>query len=318
MDASAAPYPLVVFSHGFSSNAVWYSTIIEHLASHGFIVFAPEHVEHFDPEWSEIWSASIDRPQDIKQTLDYAEQMTAPDGELAGLIDMENVAVAGHSYGGYTDLAMAGAQYDLEAFNARCAELPADDPNMFLCAPVVPKEADMAAHAGLDPMPEGLWPSFGDPRVKAILPMAGDSYLFDQAGLAKITVPMMAIGGTADTGTPYDWGSKPSYDYASSAKKALVALEGAEHTIRPPATTCPGLPKPRSICGSVSTQSGTRRGDRSDQPLCDRLPAGRAEGRPRSSSSPGAGECGVPGHQYEATGYDRRLPLRWTRPPLPR
>ena len=111
-------------------------------------------------------------------------------------------------------------------------------------------------------MPEGLWPSFGDPRVKAILPVASDSYLFDQASLAKITVPMMAIGGTANTGTPYDWGSKPSYDYASSAKKALVTLEGAEHTITTSCDNMPWVPKPHSICGSVSTRSGTRRGDR--------------------------------------------------------
>ena len=88
-------------------------------------------------------------------------------------------------------------------------------------------------------MPKGLWPSLGDPRVTAILPMAGDSYLFDKKGLAKITIPMMAIGGTADTGTPYEWGSKPSYDNASSVKKALVTLEGAEHTIT---TSCENMP----------------------------------------------------------------------------
>jgi predicted dienelactone hydrolase len=80
-------------------------------------------------------------------------------------------------------------------------------------------------------MPEGLWPAFGDPRVTAILPMAGDSYLFDQAGLAKITIPMMAMGGTADTSTPYDWGAKPAYDNASSAQKALVTFVGGEHMI---------------------------------------------------------------------------------------
>ncbi len=124
VDASAAPYPLVVFSPGFGVNAVWYNTLLEHYASHGFIVLAPEHVEQFDPEYSDIWKASIDRPLDIKRTLDYAEQITAPGGDMAGLIDMQHVAVAGHSSGGYTALAMAGAQYDLDAFNARCAELP--------------------------------------------------------------------------------------------------------------------------------------------------------------------------------------------------
>lgn len=240
IDPGAAPYPLVIFSHGFSVSPPWYNTIIEHLASYGFIVLAPEHTEHFDPEWSEMWRASIDRPRDIKQALDYAEQMTASGGTLAGLIDMQQVAVVGHSYGGYTALAMAGAQYDLAAYNDRCAALPENDPNQFLCQPLVPKEADMAAYAGLDPMPEGLWPSFGDPRVTAIVPMASDSYLFDKAGLAKITIPMMAIGGAADTGTPYEWGVKPAYENAASARKTLVTLVGAEHTLFN--TPCANMP----------------------------------------------------------------------------
>jgi predicted dienelactone hydrolase len=241
VDGSQGPYPLVVYSHGFSSvNAAWTHTLLEHYASYGFIVLAPEHIEQFDPEFGDLWKASIDRPRDIAQTPDYAEELTAPGGEMAGLIDMEHVAVVSHAYGGYTALAMAGAQYDLAAYNARCAQLPEDDWLSFLCAPLVPKEADMAARAGLDPMPQGLWPSFGDPRVTAIIPMAGDSYLFDQAGLSKITIPMMAIGGTADTGTPYEWGSKPAYDYASSAQKALVTFVGAEHIIV--GTPCENMP----------------------------------------------------------------------------
>jgi predicted dienelactone hydrolase len=241
LDASAAPYPLVVFSPGYGTNAVWYTNLIEHYASHGFIVLAPEHVEQYDPESADSWKISIDRPRDIKRTLDYAEQITAPGGDMATQIDMQHVAVVGHSAGGYTALATAGAQFDLAAFNARCAQIPPGDPHAFLCAPMVSSAAqtNMATRAGLDHPPEGLWPSLGDPRVKAIISMAGDSYLFDKAGLAKITIPMMAIGGTADTATPYDWGSKPSYDNASSAKKALVTLEGAEHTIT---TSCENIP----------------------------------------------------------------------------
>jgi predicted dienelactone hydrolase len=236
IDTALGPYPLVVFSPGYSANAAWYSNLLEHYASYGFIILAPEHTEHLtladlssDPfTLNDLWTASIDRPLAIKQTLDYAEQLTAAGGDLAGLIDMQHVAVVGHSYGGYTALAMAGAQYDLAAFNARCAQLPADDLN---CDSIVPKEAEMAAYAGLDPMPEGLWPSMGDPRVTAIIPMAGDSWIFDKAGLSKITIPMMAMGGTADTGTPYGWGVKPAYDHASSAQKALVTFVGGEHFI---------------------------------------------------------------------------------------
>ena len=77
----------------------------------------------------------------------------------------------------------------------------------------------------------------GDPRVKAIVPMAGDSYQFGQDGLAQIEVPIMVIGGTADTMTPYEWGSKPAYEFASSEHKALVTFEGGEHTFMMGCTT---------------------------------------------------------------------------------
>jgi predicted dienelactone hydrolase len=239
IDGSKGPYPLVVWSHAFADTTAMNSNLLEHYASYGFIILAPEHIEQLNDtdvsavpmNFSQLWAAAIDRPLDIKQTLDYAEQITASGGALAGLIDMQHVAVVGFDYGGYTALATAGAQYDLKAFNDRCAKLPADDPNTFLCNSLVPKEADMAARAGLNPMPQGLWPSMGDPRVKAIIPMASDSYLFGQAGFANITIPIMAMGGTADTGTPPSWGVKPAYDNASSSQKALVSFVGGEHHI---------------------------------------------------------------------------------------
>jgi len=199
------------------------------------VVLAPEHQEMFDWDFTDIAPSSIERPGDIRQVLDYAETLTAAGGAMEGMIDMEQVAVVGHSYGGYTALAMAGARYDLNAFNQRCeaGHAQGDPVADWVCNPLStePAQAEMAALAGLDPMPEGLWPSWGDARVDAIVPMAGDSYLFDQAGLAEITIPMMAMGGTLDSGTPYEWGAHPAYQYASSATKALVAFENAEHMI---------------------------------------------------------------------------------------
>lgn len=230
-DATGGPYPLVVFSHGFSLSPAWYNTIAEHFASYGFIVLAPEHRDQWDPTFADMWKALIDRPGDMKEALDIAEKLTAPGGEWAGLIDMERVAVVGHSYGGYTALAMAGAQIDFAAYRDRCGQPAHVDLRAHFCQPIVPMEAEMAARAGLDSIPAGLWPAFGDSRVKAIIDMAGDAYFFGQAGLSKITIPMLAIGGTADTGTPYDWGSKLSYEFAASQQKSLVAFEGAEHMI---------------------------------------------------------------------------------------
>jgi predicted dienelactone hydrolase len=228
---TAKPYPLVVFSHGYALSPIVYSTLVEHYASRGYVVLASEHNETFDGSLTGFWKALIDRPVDIHRTIDYAERLTKPGAPLAGMIDLDKIAVVGHSYGGYTALAAGGARFDFAAYKTRCAALSADDPRNFFCGPVVPKESDMATRAGLDKVPSGLWPSSGDPRVKAVISMAGDAYLFDQRGLAKLKVPVMAMGGTVDEGTPYTWGAKPTYDHAASRDKTLVTFPGAGHML---------------------------------------------------------------------------------------
>jgi predicted dienelactone hydrolase len=237
-DESEAPYPLVIFSHGFGLNATWYNTLLEHYASQGLIVLAPQHV---DPDWSDAWQAAIDRPHDVKQVLDSAERLAAPGGEMAGLIDLDRVAVVGHSFGGYTALAVAGARYDLAAFEQHYADLvSSEDPSAWILMPFAGRAPDLAERADLDAIPEGLWPSFGDHRVDAIVPISSDAFLFGEAGLAEITIPVMAMGGTADTGAPYEWGTRPSYEHASSTQKALVGFVGAEHMFL--TTPCENMP----------------------------------------------------------------------------
>ena len=157
---------------------------------------------------------------------------------MAGRIDMDHVAVIGHSYGGYVALAMAGAQYDLGAFNARCAQLPAGDRALPYARLSCPRKQTWLPELGWIPCLKAFGPHSVIP-ADGHYPDGRRLVSVRQGGLAKITIPMMAIGGTADTGTPYEWGSKPSYDNASSAKKALVTLEGAEHTIT---TSCKNLP----------------------------------------------------------------------------
>lgn len=230
-EPTGGPYPLVVFSHGYAISPIVYSTLVEHYASQGYIVLAPEHNETFDQSLTGFWKALIDRPVDIHRTIDYAELLTKPGAPLAGMIDMDNIAVVGHSYGGYTALAAAGARFDFAAYKTRCAALTADDPLNFFCGPVVPKESDMATRAGLPAAPSGLWPSLRDPRVKAVISMAGDAYLFDQRGLAELKVPIMVMGGTIDEGTPYTWGTKLTYDHAASKNKTLITFPGAGHML---------------------------------------------------------------------------------------
>ncbi|MGD8402591.1 MAG: hypothetical protein PVJ21_02950 [Anaerolineales bacterium] len=230
-DLSAGPYPLVVLSPGFSIGASSYAWLAEHLTSYGFVVLAPEHQEQLDPE-NELWQSAIERPQDILTVFAYVDEQVDAGGQLDGLIDAGQVAVIGHSYGGYTSLAAGGAQIDTEAFQSYCENTSEPDkPGAWLCAQLTPHIADMASFANLEAVPDGLWPAWADPRVDAVVSMAGDAFFFGQPGLAEIDVPVMAIGGTSDVDSPYMWSTHPAYEYVSSPRKVRVALQGAEHMI---------------------------------------------------------------------------------------
>lgn len=227
----AGPYPLVILSPGFSIGSSAYAWLGEHLASYGFVVIAPEHHERLDPA-NELWRAAVLRPRDILAVFDYVDEQAALQGKFARLVDGDLAAVIGHSYGGYTALAAAGAQLDTESFQAHCTNVrQANDPSAWLCDEILPHWGDMAALAGLEGPPSNLWPAWADPRVDAIVPLAGDAFFFGQAGLAGITVPVMAVGGTADQDAPYRWGTQPAYEYVSSAKKVRIALMDAGHMI---------------------------------------------------------------------------------------
>jgi predicted dienelactone hydrolase len=230
-DLAQSPYPLVVLSPGFALGASSYGWLAEHLASHGFVVIAPEHHETLDPR-NELWRSAITRPQEVLTLFAYVDAATEPGGALEGLIDREVTAVLGHSYGGYTALAAAGARIDTADFRAHCeAALETEDPAAWLCTMLLPHIADMAALAGLGATPEGLWPAAADPRVKAVVSMAGDAYFFGRRGLANVDVPVLAIGGTLDSDTPFSWGPQPTYDHTSGPNRALLALHDAEHMI---------------------------------------------------------------------------------------
>src|SRR5690606_3417151 len=100
----------------------------ERLASYGFVVIAADHPGNtvLDAFLGTMDAESILlnfalRPLDVLRLIDYAAALNEAGSAFDGLIDMERVAVAGHSFGGYTALSVGGAQLDFTALNTACA-----------------------------------------------------------------------------------------------------------------------------------------------------------------------------------------------------
>lgn len=162
--ACDTPRPVLVFSHGYGGLRWQSAFFTEHLASHGYIVAAPDHTYNttFDNDDERFEEVVERRPLDIRDTFDWlVAQSEDADSPLHGCVDAaDGYAVSGHSFGGYTTYAVAGA-----ALN------------------------------GLS----GL----ADDRVWAALPMApwnAGGVITD--GNAAITVPVMTLTGARDETTP--------------------------------------------------------------------------------------------------------------------
>lgn len=109
-----SPRPVAIYSHG-SGGIRWIGGYLtEYLASQGYVVAAPDHRYNtfFDNDGSD---AAFDhvvlrRPLDVQETFAWLVRAAAdPASVLHGCVDeAAGYAVIGHSYGGYTALAVTG------------------------------------------------------------------------------------------------------------------------------------------------------------------------------------------------------------------
>lgn len=112
-DASDEAFTPIVFSHGFAGHRRQTTHLCTHLASHGYVVAAPDHVGNTVTEvmgWAMsgtppadmqdyIYECADDRPRDASRALD---------GLLSGEFGVnsrdDGAGISGHSFGGWTAL----------------------------------------------------------------------------------------------------------------------------------------------------------------------------------------------------------------------
>lgn len=123
----AGPWPVIVFSHGLGGSQWGYGYLGSYWAAHGYVSI---HCTHPGSDWL-LWDGQgmrtglgnlrkalvdprvyADRPLDLSFILDHLGLLEEKVPALAGRLDRTRVAVAGHSLGAHTALAMVGLRAD--------------------------------------------------------------------------------------------------------------------------------------------------------------------------------------------------------------
>ncbi|CAN5911839.1 alpha/beta fold hydrolase [soil metagenome] len=158
--------PLVVISHGTGGTPWAYRGLAAHLVRHGFVVAMLEHPGNTrrDDALAHTVVNLTNRPRHVRVVIDAA----LADPDLGPRIAHHRIAIAGHSMGGYTALAVLGG---------RAVTLPTQTPE----GRPLPVATD------------------ADPRVRAaiLLAPAIDWFGSDDA-LAAVTAPIFVRTGERD------------------------------------------------------------------------------------------------------------------------
>ncbi|WP_461007333.1 alpha/beta hydrolase family protein [Streptomyces capparidis] len=203
--------PVVLLAHGFGSSLDGYGPLADHWAAHGLAVIQPTHLDSRtlglpadDPRRPHLWRLRV---EDMKRVLDNLDVLAAALPGLAGRLDPDRVAAAGHSFGGQT----AGILLGLRVRDPRTGE--AED----LSDPRVTAGVLLAtAGAGGD----------------HLTPFAAENLPWLRSpDFSHMTAPALVVAGDADdlplTVRGADWTTDPYT--LSPGDKSLLTLYGAEH-----------------------------------------------------------------------------------------
>lgn len=210
--AAGSDLPIVVFSHGYGSSMDGYAPLIEFWAAHGFVVLQPTHLDSRtsalspdDARTPVIWRSRI---EDLARVLDELDVIEGSIPGLAGRVDRDRIAVAGHSWGATTASALLGARIlDQE-----------DEPGGDMSDPRVAAGVLLAV-AGTG----------GDD----LTPFAAENFSFMHPSFAGMMPPTLVVAGDQDqsllSARGPDWWTD-AYRL-SPGRKSLLTLFGAEHSM---------------------------------------------------------------------------------------
>jgi predicted dienelactone hydrolase len=171
---------LILLSHGISGSETGNSVLAQALARSGYLVAA---IRHPGDNWQDrsLMAKSPERyfderPRQASRVIDAILADPAWKARIATDSQGPRVGALGHSAGGYTVLALAGAKPDVSRLRQHCAAEASDDP--IFCGLARPGDAT-------PPLPAPLTP-LRDDRIRAVVAMSPASVLLTAESLATV------------------------------------------------------------------------------------------------------------------------------------
>ena len=219
--------PTVIISHGLGSDRTSYSYLGQHLASHGFLVINVEHPGSNAEQINALLVGQsadvvpneefVDRPRQISQLLNYLEREATQYGSL---INFAQVGVVGQSFGGYTALALAGAQIDFEVLAANC---PPSSQSLNVSLLLQCQASQLA-----EPAQTTL--SLQDGRIRAAIAVNPiTSVLFGEESMGQVTTPTMIVSSGADTVAPALQEQLVPFTWLTQPERYLLLMRQGTH-----------------------------------------------------------------------------------------
>ena len=171
---------LILLSHGIGGSELGHSALAQALARDGYLVAA---LRHPGDNWQDrsLLERSPERyfderPRQASRVIDSILANPVWKDRIASDGQGPRVGALGHSAGGYTVLALAGARPDLAQLRTHCQTKASEDP--IFCS--------LGRSGDALPSSPAVTPSLKDERVRAVVAMAPAGVLLTADSLAKV------------------------------------------------------------------------------------------------------------------------------------